>query len=159
MTPLPPVQRPPPPPVAAFQASLMASTMPWVREALRAVAETVRGTAEVRLVSSKRRRLPALRLISPVCALPRVSDCLAVVVILPSASKTRARAEEPEIEAVGVPEATLRKANLAEAVAVAPRRTSSVVKTGARAPLFLCQLPTIVGSVQVALPPLSEVRT
>ena len=63
------------------------------------------------------------------------------------------------MEAVGVPLPTLRKANLAEAVAVAPRRTSSVTETGARAPLFLCQLPTMVGSDQAALPPLSEVRT
>ena len=49
---------------------------------------------------------------SPVLASPMVRVCLLVVAITPAASKVKL----PEIEAVGVPELALIKANLAEAV-------------------------------------------
>jgi len=47
--------------------------------------------------------------------------------------------ELAEMEAVGVPPATLRKANLADVVAVLPRRRSSVMNEGAIAPDALGQ--------------------
>ena len=49
----------------------------------------------------------------------------------------------PAIEAVGVPPATLIKANLAEPVEVLPSRRSSVMFEGASAPLFLWKYPTM----------------
>ncbi len=67
------------------------------------------------------------RVTSPVVAPPRVRVCPLVVPRLPApVRKVALLPELADIEAVGVPPATLRKPNLALVVAVAPRRRSSV---------------------------------
>ena len=60
------------------------------------------------------------------------------VVIVPSPFKLKALpALEPEMEAVGVPELTFKKANLAEVLACPPTKRSSVEFSGKMAPLPL----------------------
>src|SRR5690349_8142811 len=64
--------------------------------------------------------VPTIRLRSPVEADPRVRDCSFVVAIVPFPVSERELLPVPAIEAVGVPPATLVKANLAVLVAVEP---------------------------------------
>ena len=81
-----------------------------------------------------------LRMISPVVVPPRERDWLLVVARLPlPVRKVLAPATEPAMEAVGVPELTLRKANLAEAVACPPSSRSTVEFLGTMAPLVWIQ--------------------
>lgn len=82
---------------------------------------------------------PEARTIFPVLVSPRVSDCLAVVAILPAAFMYKPPVVPAESEAVGVPPAMLVTANRALEVAVAPRSRSSVILTGVIAPAFSCQ--------------------
>ena len=82
--------------------------------------------------------------IFPVLVPPIVRLCALVVPRLPlPVRKVALLAVDPAILAVGVPPATLMNANLAEEVDVDPRRTSSVILLGAKAPFVLCQSPTI----------------
>ena len=74
--------------------------------------------------------------ILPVLASPIVRVCFLVVAMTPAASKVRL----PDTEAVGVPELTFKKANLAEAEALFPIRTSRVSLMGDKAPLVIRQL-------------------
>ena len=84
--------------------------------------------------------LPLSITIFPVELPPRVSVWALVVCIVPVALRDRALLEVPEILAVGVPPATLIKANLAEVVDTPPRRTSTVLLYGAMVPLLTdCQ--------------------
>ena len=80
------------------------------------------------------RLAPGTKLMSPVEAEPMVNVCLLVVKILPLASNERALLEAPEILAVGVPEFTPVKANLALAVETPPTRRSRVAILGKRVP-------------------------
>jgi hypothetical protein len=64
------------------------------------------------------------KVILPVVAPPRVRFWLAVVWSVPSAAIYAAPAEPAETEAVGVPELTLRTANLAEEEAAPPTKRS-----------------------------------
>lgn len=83
---------------------------------------------------AERRMLPVVEFPScNVCAfvVPRTPVPVSVVALFP---------ELAEILAVGVPEPImLRTANLAEVVAVAPSKRSSVILNGDKAPEFLCQ--------------------
>lgn len=91
--------------------------------------------------------------------LPIVRVCLLVVWIFPSPSRESALLPElAEIEAVGVPPATLRKANLALVVAEFPIRRSRVSLIGDRAPLVNLQLELplpvpLSSALQVSTPP------
>src|SRR3990167_5949079 len=67
-------------------------------------------------------------------ALPRVSVCLAVVLMVPVALKERAPAVPAEMVAVGVPELTLIRPNLALVVAEPPISKSTVALLALRAP-------------------------
>ncbi len=62
----------------------------------------------------------------PVVAEPSSNVCLFVVPSTPVAAMVVAPAAPADTEAVGVPESTLRNANLAEAVEVPPTNMSSV---------------------------------
>jgi len=75
----------------------------------------------------------------PVEALPSVRLWALVVPRIPVALSDNAILFAPEIEAVGVPPATLVKANLALLVAVEPSKRSSVMLVGANAPPVLCR--------------------
>jgi len=84
--------------------------------------------------------LPESMRIFPVEEFPMVSVCMLVVPKTPRPESVVALFPEfAEIEAVGVPPATLIKANLELAVAVDPNNRSSPRLVGERAPLFLCQ--------------------
>jgi len=67
------------------------------------------------------------RTMLPVPAAPSCKVCPLVVASVPAAVRYVALLFEPDIDAVGVPPATLTKANLAEAVELPPSSTSSVV--------------------------------
>src|SRR5579862_1510863 len=90
-------------------------------------------------------RLPALvrlfafekKLILPVVPVPNWSACLLLVPRTPVAVSVVAPVIPADKEAVGVPPATLVKANFALVVAVDPRRRSSVMLVGESALLFL----------------------
>src|SRR3989344_1198478 len=71
---------------------------------------------------------------SPVVVVPRVSVCLAVVLMVPVALKERAPAAPAEMVAVGVPELTLIRPNLALVVAEPPISKSTVALLALRAP-------------------------
>jgi len=70
----------------------------------------------------------------PVVAPPMVSVWLLVVPRLPAPVRNVALLRPPEIEAVGVPELTLVKANLADAVEIPPINRSTVAFFGVSAP-------------------------
>src|SRR3989304_9402055 len=71
------------------------------------------------------------RVMLPVLLPPIVRLWLLVVARLPlPVRKVLAPATEPAMEAVGVPEPTLMKANLAEGVALPPTKRSTVVFLG-----------------------------
>ena len=71
---------------------------------------------------------------SPVVVVPRVSVCLAVVLMVPVALSERAPAAPAEMVAVGVPLLTLIRPNLAEVVALPPISKSTVELLALRAP-------------------------
>src|SRR3990172_11596436 len=71
---------------------------------------------------------------SPVVVVPRVRVCLAVVLMVPVALKERAPAVPAEMVAVGVPELTLIRPNLALVVAEPPISKSTVALLALRAP-------------------------
>jgi hypothetical protein len=91
----------------------------------------------------------------PVPAAPKVKVWLAVVARVPVAVRYRPPGTPAEILAVGVPLATFTKANLAELVAVLPRRRSFCTLSGERALLFNCQKLTLEALDQVSVPLLS----
>jgi hypothetical protein len=99
--------------------------------------------AERLMVASDKRVMfaPPSITISPVEEVPRLRVCILVVPKVPlPVKKAAVLAVEPAIVAVGVPPATLVNANLAEAVEVPPRRTSTVLLYGAIVPaLTACQ--------------------
>jgi len=74
----------------------------------------------------------------PVDAPPRVRVCALVVPRVPVAVREVALLFAPDMEAVGVPELTLRKPNLALTVAVPPSKRSSVE--------ILCVIAPLVSS-------------
>jgi hypothetical protein len=82
---------------------------------------------------------PGARIMFPVPAAPRVKVWLAVVARVPVAFRYNPPGNPAEIEAVGVPLATLAKAKVAEEVEVLPRRRSSLMVNGDNAPEFNCQ--------------------
>src|SRR3990172_741470 len=71
---------------------------------------------------------------SPVVVVPRVSVCLAVVLMVPVALSARAPAAPALMVAVGVPEFTLIRPNLALVVAEPPISKSTVALLALRAP-------------------------
>ena len=77
---------------------------------------------------------PITKFTSPVAAEPRVRLCSLEVWIKPLPSRDKALAPVPEIEAVGVHELTLIKANLALPVAWDPSSKSWVSIFGVRTP-------------------------
>ena len=78
---------------------------------------------------------PGVSCTSPVFVSPRVRVCLAVVARVPVAVNDAPPAVPAESDAVGVPELTLRTANLAEVEAVAPIKRSKVLLIGYKDPL------------------------
>jgi len=94
--------------------------------------------ASVRLPAFVSELLLEKKLILPVVALPNWSVCLLVVPNTPVAVNEVAPVV-PAIDAVGVPPATLVKANFALLVAVEPNNKSSLVFNCASAPLLRCQ--------------------
>ena len=70
----------------------------------------------------------------PVLASPRVSDCFAVVAIVPSAVKNVAPLTPPDTDAVGVPEFTLSTANFADDEDCPPIEKSTVELRGESKP-------------------------
>src|SRR6185437_2153673 len=79
------------------------------------------------------------KIIFPVLLSPRVNACFAAVAIVPFAAIYMPLLIPADMDAVGVPDWTLMKANFAEEVADEPRSKSSVSVFGDNAPATSCQ--------------------
>jgi len=117
-----------PVPVNARDALLAVSFSPVVPPKVPFPARERFPSVSITLLLEKKFTLPVV---------PSVRLCPLVVPIVPVDVNDNAILFAPEMEAVGVPPATLVKANLAEPVAVEPRSRSSVIFVGAKALLFL----------------------
>ena len=94
---------------------------------------------------------PGTSCTSPVSVSPKVKVCFVVVAKVPVALRYTPPAAPAETDAVGVPVATFKKPNLADAVLIDPIKTSSDAFIGEMALEFLCQYPAVPDEAPIKL--------